>query len=131
MKSKLTWDDVREISADELAIGNRWVVPGTGIGYHVHSDGSVSGAGWTPLDGVVWSLVEREGCRVVARNVDGEEVPAEVPAGARVLMIRRPAGRVTHTGTRVSLQGVVSVDRSCHSGVTQGTHGGSYGRREP
>lgn len=84
------WGDVRQRPADELAVGDTWINPGTGAAYYVGEDGHVRGAGIAhemPMDGIAWTVVEREGKRITARSQTGATLADEFPAGHLVLRV--------------------------------------------
>lgn len=87
------WGDVRQRSADELAVGDTWVVPGTGTAYFADKDGRVRGAGIAhelPMDGIAWTVTERDGKRITARSQTGATLSGEFPVGHRVLVVTEP-----------------------------------------
>ncbi|WP_030248191.1 hypothetical protein [Streptomyces sp. NRRL S-455] len=89
-----TWDDVRSRPADDLAVGDTWVNPGTGAAYLVGKDGRVSGAGIAhamPMEGVAWTVTARKGKRITARSQTGATLTGEFPAGHRVLIVTEEA----------------------------------------
>ncbi|MGW9069250.1 hypothetical protein ACWGQT_07370 [Streptomyces yangpuensis] len=86
-----TWADVRSVPAAVLAVGDVFVVPAAGVAHVVRPDGTVTGAGvaWgMVLDGVAWTVVEREGDAVTARNASGERMTEVAGASARVLRVK-------------------------------------------
>lgn len=89
-----TWGDVRQRPADELAVGDTWVNPGTGAAYFAGEDGRVRGAGLVhemPMDGIAWTVTAREGKRITARSQTGATLTGEFPAGHRVLVVTEEA----------------------------------------
>lgn len=89
-----TWGDVRQRPADELAVGDTWVNPGTGAAYFAGEDGRVHGAGLVhemPMDGIAWTVTAREGKRITARSQTGATLTGEFLAGHRVLVITEEA----------------------------------------
>lgn len=90
MARPYTWDDVRDVPATSLAVGDVFVTPGVGTAYTVGPDGRVRGVGLTyalPLDGRAWTVTAREGDATTCRSSDGREVVARIPKGARVLRV--------------------------------------------
>jgi hypothetical protein len=89
-----TWNDVRERPADELAVGDTWVNPGTGAAYFSGKDGRVHGAGLVhemPMGGIAWTVTAREGKCITARSQTGATLSGEFPAGHRVLVVTEEA----------------------------------------
>lgn len=88
-----TWGDVRQRSADDLAVGDTWINPGTGAAYFTDKDGRVRGAGIaheTPMRGIAWTVESREGKRIMARSQTGSTLSGEFPAGHQVLVVTEP-----------------------------------------
>lgn len=89
-----TWGNVRSRPADELAVGDTWINPGTGAAYFTDKDGRVRGAGLVhemPMDGIAWTVTAREGKRITARSQTGATLTGEFPAGHRVLVVTEEA----------------------------------------
>lgn len=85
-----TWADVRQRPADDLAVGDTWVNPGTGAAYFADKDGRVHGAGIAhemPMGGIAWTVEAREGKRITARSQTGATLAGEFPAGHFVLVV--------------------------------------------
>lgn len=87
----LTWDDVRNVSAHTLAVGEMFIQPNTGTAYFTDAEGRCAGVGWMPLDGVEWTVTVREGDAITCRAADGREITTTVKASARVLRAVDPA----------------------------------------
>lgn len=86
-----TWKDVRERSADELAVGDTLVNPGAFSAYRTDQEGHVRPVSLAPLDGYAWTITARDGNTFTARrHDDGREETAAMPEGQRVLAAVAP-----------------------------------------
>jgi hypothetical protein len=93
MTHPYSWEDVREVPARSLAVGDVFVKPGMGAAYYTSSDGRVRGAGLVhamPLDGTAWTVTAREGGATTCRAEDGREATAAIPEHAHVLRVLTP-----------------------------------------
>lgn len=83
----IAWEDVREVLASSLAVGDRWVRPGIGTTYRATPDGVVQGVMWGNLDGDLFTVTSREADRITVRGPDGRERSDHVPEHAHVLRV--------------------------------------------
>lgn len=86
------WDDLRERSARELAVGDTFVSPASFSAYGV--DGATgrvfSMFGWEGPRGTAWTVTARDGDATTCRSHDGIEVTQQLPERAKVLVVTPP-----------------------------------------
>lgn len=98
------WDDLRERPARDLAVGDTFVSPAAFSAYGV--DGATGRVfcmfGWEGPRGTAWTVVARDGNVTTCRGHDGREETAEIPEGARVLVVTppEPVGTVLAVNSR-------------------------------
>jgi hypothetical protein len=89
-----TWEQLREVPADSLDIGDTYVIPIAGTVCRVAKDGTVHGYAIghsEPLLQIdaVFTITARCGNTLTGRRHDGAILTGDIPAGATVLRVKR------------------------------------------